>query len=228
MTDDEIRNIANANTIEYDSEDGESSFSLNIFDFARALLAASSAATVSDAASVPSDKTLRTLVLQIADMKPQYEENVVAGMNLLRNAFAATTAGAQDERAHPFAAVCDLLPSEVSWGDSLTPGIVRHIARAASSATAPLTSDSDALTADDADMVWPDDDDESMFHSIDDAVDYVVDLNWPDAEPLEITLQIAKRIPSATVRIFNITENGHEWEIVTDAARAQSTNGEQS
>jgi hypothetical protein len=38
----------------------------------------------------------------------------------------------QDAHAHPFAALCDLLPSDVSWGDALTPDLARHIARAAS------------------------------------------------------------------------------------------------
>jgi hypothetical protein len=76
------------------------------------------------------------------------------------------------------------------------------------------------LTADDADMVWPDDDCESMFHCIDDAVDYMVDLNWPDAEPVEVTFQLGKRIPNASIRIYNITENGHEWEIVPSGAAA--------
>jgi hypothetical protein len=38
----------------------------------------------------------------------------------------------QDAHAPPFAALCDLLPSDVSWGDALTPDLARHIARAAS------------------------------------------------------------------------------------------------
>ena len=72
-----------------------------------------------------------------------------------------------------------------------------------------------ALTAIDADMVWPDYDGETFFHSIDDAVEYEVDQSWPTEGPLELKLQLGKRIPPATIRIFNITENGHEWEIVT-------------
>jgi hypothetical protein len=71
-------------------------------------------------------------------------------------------------------------------------------------------------------MVWPDDDGESMFHSVDDAVDYVAEMNWPDTTPFEVQFQIAKRIPTATIRIFNITENGHEWEII-DAARSKDS-----
>lgn len=74
------------------------------------------------------------------------------------------------------------------------------------------------LTADHADMVWLADDGETFFHSIDDAVDCAVDQEWPSVEPLELKLSLGKRIPTATVRVFNITENGHEWEIV-DAAR---------
>jgi hypothetical protein len=81
------------------------------------------------------------------------------------------------------------------------------------------------LTADDADMVWPDYDIETFHHSIDDAVDYEVDQAWPTTGPLELKVQLAKRIPTATIRIFNITENGHEWEIL--AATAPST-GEQA
>jgi hypothetical protein len=83
-----------------------------------------------------------------------------------------------------------------------------------------------ALTALDADMVWPDDDGETFFHTIDDAVENEVNNAWPiDVDPpangeLELTLQLAKRIPTAKVRIFNITENGHEWEIVTAARPA--------
>jgi hypothetical protein len=83
------------------------------------------------------------------------------------------------------------------------------------------------LTADDADMVWPDDDGETFFHSIDDAVEQEISNAWPiDVEQpnngeLELKLSLAKRIPTATIRIFNITENGHEWEIV--AAPAAST-----
>lgn len=75
------------------------------------------------------------------------------------------------------------------------------------------------LTADDADMVWHAEDGETFFHTIDDAVDYEVDQAWPTTGPLELKLSLGKRIPQATVRIFNITENGHEWEII-DAARA--------
>ncbi|MCS6498996.1 hypothetical protein NYD60_03105 [Burkholderia thailandensis] len=74
------------------------------------------------------------------------------------------------------------------------------------------------LTANDADMVWRDDDGEMFYHSIDDAVDYEVDQAWPTTGPLELKVSLAKKIPTATVRIFNITENGYEWEIV-DAAR---------
>lgn len=93
--------------------------------------------------------------------------------------------------------------------------------------TAEQTEGVRALTADDADMVWPDDDGESMFHTIDDAVvfhtiddavGYMVELNWPDTAPLEVHFQIAKRIPNAKVRIFNITESGHEWELVAAPA----------
>ncbi|WP_175739969.1 hypothetical protein [Burkholderia ambifaria] len=75
------------------------------------------------------------------------------------------------------------------------------------------------ITAEDADMVWLADDGETFFHSIDDAVDCAVDQEWPSVEPLELKLSLGKRIPTATVRVFNITENGHEWEFV-DAARA--------
>jgi hypothetical protein len=83
-----------------------------------------------------------------------------------------------------------------------------------------------ALTADDADMVWPDDDGETFFHTIDDAVEnevnnaWPVDVDQPTNGELELKLQLAKRIPTATIRIFDITENGHEWEIVTAAQPA--------
>jgi hypothetical protein len=81
------------------------------------------------------------------------------------------------------------------------------------------------ITADDADMVWPDYDTETFHHSIDEAVEYEVDQAWPVNGELELKVQLAKRIPNATIRIFNITENGHDWEIV--AAPAAST-GEQA
>jgi hypothetical protein len=42
--------------------------------------------------------------------------------------------GAIGEQEHPFAALCDLLPADVSWGDSLTPDIARHIVIAARAA----------------------------------------------------------------------------------------------
>lgn len=74
------------------------------------------------------------------------------------------------------------------------------------------------LTAIDADMVWRDEDGESFHHSIDDAVDAEVDQAYPDTEQFEMRLTLAKRIPTARVRVFNITESGYEWEIV-DAAR---------
>jgi hypothetical protein len=82
----------------------------------------------------------------------------------------------------------------------------------APAATAPA-----ALTALDADMVWPAYDGETFFHTIDDAVQYEIDQAWPTDGPLELKLQLAKRIPIATVRIFNITENGNEWEIVANS-----------
>ncbi|QNB13469.1 restriction alleviation protein, Lar family [Paraburkholderia tropica] len=80
------------------------------------------------------------------------------------------------------------------------------------------------LTADDADMVWHAEDGETFFHTIDDAVDYEVDQAWPTTGPLELKLSLGKIIPAATVRIFNITENGHEWEII-DAARKAEIGG---
>lgn len=36
-----------------------------------------------------------------------------------------------DERAYPFALLCEMLPESTSWGDALTPDIARHIAQAA-------------------------------------------------------------------------------------------------
>lgn len=77
-----------------------------------------------------------------------------------------------------------------------------------------------ALTADDADMVWPQDDGEIMHHSLDDAVEYEIQQAWPVEAPLEFTFQAAKRIPDVTIRVTEITENGHEWEIVTAAQPA--------
>ncbi|MDD1789052.1 hypothetical protein [Burkholderia gladioli] len=69
----------------------------------------------------------------------------------------------------------------------------------------------------DADMVWLADDGESFYASIDDAVQYSVDQDWPDKEPRELKLRLGMQIPTATVRIFDITENGHEWEVVDRA-----------
>lgn len=83
------------------------------------------------------------------------------------------------------------------------------------------------MSADDADMVWPDDDGETFFHTIDDAVEaevnnaWPVDVDQPTNGELELKLTLAKRIPTATIRIFNITENGHEWEIVQPAQKAE-------
>jgi Lar family restriction alleviation protein len=84
--------------------------------------------------------------------------------------------------------------------------------------TAEQTEGVRVLTADDADMVWPDYDSETFHHSIDDAVEYEVDQEWPVDGELELKVQLAKRIPTATIRIFNITEHGHEWEIVAAPA----------
>lgn len=101
-----------------------------------------------------------------------------------------------------------------------TPGISAGLAHQKASAwegwqaRAAATQVKATLSADDSDMVWPDYDTETFHHSIDDAVDYEVDQAWPTAGPLELKLQLAKRIPNVTVRIFNISENGHEWEIV--------------
>jgi Lar family restriction alleviation protein len=78
------------------------------------------------------------------------------------------------------------------------------------------------ITAIDADMIWPEYDGETFFHSIDDAVEYEVDQARPTTGPLELKLSLGKRIPTATIRIFNITANGHEWEIVPAAATAAS------
>ncbi|WP_186058672.1 hypothetical protein [Burkholderia gladioli] len=69
----------------------------------------------------------------------------------------------------------------------------------------------------DADMVWLADDGESFYASIDDAVQDSVDQDWPDKEPRELKLRLGMQIPTATVRIFDITENGHEWEVVDRA-----------
>lgn len=77
-----------------------------------------------------------------------------------------------------------------------------------------------ALTADDADMVWPQDDGEIMHHTLDDAVEYEINQAWPVEAPLELTFQVAKRIPDVTIRVTEITENGHEWEVVTAAQPA--------
>ncbi len=79
------------------------------------------------------------------------------------------------------------------------------------------------LTADDPDMVWPVDDPETFYHSLDDAVEGEINNAWPVEAPLEFEFQVAKRLPTVTIRVTEITESGHEWEIV-DAARAHSTN----
>jgi hypothetical protein len=103
--------------------------------------------------------------------------------------------------------------------------VIERLAKPLAATHAPAMAETQ-LTADDADMVWPDDDSETFFHTIDDAVENEVSNAWPvDVEPLangelELKLQLAKRIPTATIRIFNITENGHEWEIMPTGAAA--------
>ncbi|MEI7296657.1 hypothetical protein WCQ02_31325 [Paraburkholderia tropica] len=91
----------------------------------------------------------------------------------------------------------------------------------ANAATDRMSGAARELTADDADMVWHAEDGETFFHTIDEAVDYEVDQAWPTTGPLELKLSLGKSIPPATVRIFNITENGHEWEIIDAARKAE-------
>jgi hypothetical protein len=76
------------------------------------------------------------------------------------------------------------------------------------------------LTANDADMVWPDHDGETFYHTLDDAVEQEISNAWPIEAPVEFKFQIAKRIPAVTIRVTEITENGHEWEIVRAAPAA--------
>jgi hypothetical protein len=67
------------------------------------------------------------------------------------------------------------------------------------------------LTADDADMFWPELDGEQMYHSLDDAVTAVFDDCGADAGDT-FTFTCAARLPKVTVRIIEVTENGFEWE----------------
>jgi hypothetical protein len=83
------------------------------------------------------------------------------------------------------------------------------------------------LTANDADMVWPVRDDESFYHTLDDAVEQEISNAWPIEAPVEFKFRIAKRIPTVTIRVTEVTENGHEWEIV-DAALQSHSEGEKS
>jgi hypothetical protein len=78
------------------------------------------------------------------------------------------------------------------------------------------------LTADDADMFWPEHDGEQMYHSLDDAVTAVFeDSGANPGDEFEFTC--AARLPKVKVRIIDVTENGFEWEIAGSAA----SNGEQ-
>jgi hypothetical protein len=67
------------------------------------------------------------------------------------------------------------------------------------------------LTADDADMFWPELDGEQMYHSLDDAVTAVFDDCGADAGDT-FTFTCAARLPKVTVQIIEVTENGFEWE----------------
>jgi Lar family restriction alleviation protein len=79
------------------------------------------------------------------------------------------------------------------------------------------------LTADDADMFWPEHDGEQMHHSLDDAVTAVFeDSGANPGDEFEFTC--AARLPKVKVRIIDVTENGFEWEIAGPAA----SNGEQA
>jgi hypothetical protein len=79
------------------------------------------------------------------------------------------------------------------------------------------------LTADDADMFWPEHDGEQMYHSLDDAVTAVFeDSGANPGDEFEFTC--AARLPKVKVRIIDVTENGFEWEIAGPAA----SNGEQA
>jgi hypothetical protein len=83
------------------------------------------------------------------------------------------------------------------------------------------------LTANDADMVWPDHDGETFYHTLDDAVEQEISNAWPIEAPVEFKFQIAKRIPAVTIRVTEITENGHEWEIVRAAPASSAGEKEQ-
>jgi hypothetical protein len=75
---------------------------------------------------------------EIRILSTQWQE-VAAAQPALVAAANKSPVVLDDERAHPFAELCAMLPADVNWGDSLTPDIARHIARAASpQATATL------------------------------------------------------------------------------------------
>lgn len=57
-------------------------------------------------------------------------------------------------------------------------------------------------------MAWPDYDGETMFHSIDEAIEYETDNAFPCRDEFEMKLSLAKSIPSATVRVFNVSAAG--------------------
>jgi hypothetical protein len=57
-------------------------------------------------------------------------------------------------REHPFAALCDLLPADVSWGDSLTPDIARHIVIAARAALTAEKVAAEPISDDHAATLW--------------------------------------------------------------------------
>jgi hypothetical protein len=64
-----------------------------------------------------------------------HKQSAIAGWNRRAQHIGEYAAnGAIGEQEHPFAALCDLLPADVSWGDSLTPDIARHIVIAARAA----------------------------------------------------------------------------------------------
>jgi len=110
----------------------------------------------------------------------------------------------------------DALNEAICWArDDGLPGTETQLRSILTQAPTERMSDAvRELTPDDADMVWPLDDGETFYHTLDDAVEQEISNAWPVEAPVEFEFQIAKRIPNVTVRVTEITESGHVWEIV--------------
>jgi len=91
--------------------------------------------------------------------------------------------------------------------------VMAHAEREILAAAKPVSVDAGGMTLH-ADMFWPEDDGEQMYHSLDDAVTAVFEDSGAEAGQ-EFEFTCAARLPKAKVRIIEVTENGFEWEEVT-------------